>query len=142
MAVLLTVHIGYYKNFLKYFSLLTGGGAAILAVLSLVLLYNYGWRVERINKPYESHKFVITGSTPVLQRLLFRLGRNLNRKKESIIVLITKKECVELQKLGHHFGSEGTLHHSWSRRHKYYLTESRKAMADLEMIRKSRIVEK
>ena len=78
----------------------------------------------------------------MLQRLLFHLGRNKCRKKENIIVLITKKECVELQKLGHRFGSEGTLHHTWSRKHKYYLTESEKAMADLEMIRTSHIVEK
>ena len=93
--------------------------------------------------PYESHKFVITGSTPVLQRLIFHPGRNLNRKKEKIIVLITKKECVELQKLGHKFGSESTLHHTYRRkRKKYYLTESEKAMADLEMIRKSHIIEK
>lgn len=128
---------------MKYLLLLTGDGAAILVVLSLVLLYNYGWRVERINKPYESHKFVITGSTPVLQRLIFHPGRNLNRKKETIIILITKKECCELHKLGHRFGSEGSLHHTWSRkRKKYYLTESRKAMTDLEMIRKSHIIEK
>ena len=85
---------------------------------------------------------MITGSIPVLQRLLFRLGRNKYRKKESTIVLITKKECVELQKLGHSFGSEGTLHHTWSRNRKYYLTESEKTMADLEMIRTSHIVEK
>lgn len=93
--------------------------------------------------PYESHKLVITGSTPVLQRLIFHTGRNLNRKKETIIILITKKECIELQKLGHRFGSEGTLHHTWSqKRKKYYLTESRKAMADLERIRTSHITEK
>ena len=85
---------------------------------------------------------MITGSTPVLQRLIFHPGRNLNRKKVTIIILITKKECVELQKLGHRFGSEGTLHHTWSRKHKYYLTESRKAIADLERIRKSHTVEK
>lgn len=82
------------------------------------------------------------GSSPI-SAILFHPGRNNYRKKENTIVLITKKECFELQKLGHHFGSEGTLHHTYSRkRKKYYLTESRKAMADLERIRKSHIVEK
>ena len=47
-----------------------------------------------------------------------------------------------MQKLGHKFGSEGNLHKSKSRHPKYYLTESKKALADLEKIRKSRIVEK
>ena len=58
------------------------------------------------------------------------------------IVLITKQECMELQKLGHKFGSEGALHHSYTKHHKYYLTESKKAMADLDRIRKSHIVER
>lgn len=58
------------------------------------------------------------------------------------IVLITKNECIELQKLGYKFGSEEILHHTWTKHHKYYLTESKKAMADLDRIRKSRIVEK
>ena len=47
-----------------------------------------------------------------------------------------------MQKLGHKFGSEGNLHKSKSRHPKYYLTESKQALADLEKIRKSRIVEK
>lgn len=49
---------------------------------------------------------------------------------------------MELQKLGHKFGSEGTLHHTYTKHRKYYLTESKKAMVDLDRIRKSRIVEK
>lgn len=65
------------------------------------------------------------------------------QKEGMFIILITKQESLELQKLGHRFGSEGSLHHTYSRKcKKYYLTESRKAMADLEMIRTSRIVEK
>ena len=84
----------------------------------------------------------VVGSSPIWPAL-FHPGRNINRKKENTIVLITKKECIELQMLGHHFGSEGTLHHTFSRkRKKHYLTESKKAMADLERIRKSHIVEK
>lgn len=66
----------------------------------------------------------------------------LYRKKENIIILITKQESIELQKLGHKFGSDGNLHKSKSRHPKYYLTESKKALIDLEKIRKSRIVEK
>lgn len=82
------------------------------------------------------------GSSPISATLFYH-GRNINRKKENTIVIITKKECFELQKLGYRFGSEGSLHHTWSRkRKKYYLTESKKAIVDLEMIRKSRIVEK
>lgn len=81
------------------------------------------------------------GAIPI-SATLFHPGRNIYRKKENIIILITKHESLELQKLGHRFGSEGTLHHTWSRKHKYYLTESRKAMIDLETIRKSRVVEK
>ena len=38
------------------------------------------------------------------------------------------------------FGSEGNLHKSKSRYPKYYLTESKKALIDLEKIRKSKIV--
>ena len=64
------------------------------------------------------------------------------RKKENIIILITKQESIELQKLGYRFGSDGNLHKSKSRHPKYYLTESKKALIDLEKIRKSRIIEK
>ena len=66
----------------------------------------------------------------------------LYRKKENIIILITKQESIELQKLGHRFGSEGTLHHTYTSHKKYFLTESKRALADLEKIRKSRIIEK
>ena len=65
-----------------------------------------------------------------------------NGKKETTIILITKQESIELQKLGHKFGSDGNLHKSKSRHPKYYLTESKKALIDLDKIRKSRIVEK
>ena len=67
---------------------------------------------------------------------------NKNMKVVKTIVKITKQECIELQKLGHKFGSEGTLHHTWTKHHKYYLTESRKAMADLDKIRKSHIAKR
>ena len=39
----------------------------------------------------------------------------LYRKKEIIIILITKQESIELQKFGHKFGSDGNLHKSKSR---------------------------
>ena len=58
------------------------------------------------------------------------------------IILITKQESIELQKLGHKFGSEGTLHHTYTKHKKYYMTETSKALSDLNKIRKSRIVEK
>ena len=66
----------------------------------------------------------------------------LYRKKEIIIILISKQESVDLQKLGHKFGSEGTLHHTYSKHKKYYMTETSKALSDLNKIRKSRIIEK
>ena len=66
----------------------------------------------------------------------------LYRKKENIIILITKQESIELQKLGHKFGSEGTLHHTYTSHKRYYLTESKQALTDLDKIRKSRITEK
>ena len=66
----------------------------------------------------------------------------LYRKKEIIIILISKEESIELQKLGHKFGSEGTLHHTYTSHKRYYLTESKQALTDLDKIRKSRIIEK
>ena len=78
------------------------------------------------------------GALPIPATLSYRI--NTNRKKENIIILITKQESIELQKLGHKFGSDGNLHKSKSRHPKYYLTESKKALADLEKIRKSKIV--
>ena len=66
----------------------------------------------------------------------------LYRKKENIIILITKQESIELQKLGHTFGSEGTLHHTYTSHKRYYLTESKQALVDLDKIRKSHITEK
>lgn len=47
--------------------------------------------------------------------------------------------------MGHRFGWDGTLHHSYSRHKKYYITESPKALQDLAKIRESqhiRTVEK
>ena len=80
------------------------------------------------------------GVIPTPATLSYRI--NTNRKKEIIIILITKQESIEMQKLGHKFGSEGNLHKSKSRHPKYYLTESKQALADLDKIRKSHITEK
>lgn len=80
------------------------------------------------------------GAIPTPATLSYRI--NTNRKKEIIIIPITKQESIEMQKLGHKFGSEGNLHKSKSRHPKYYLTESKQALVDLDKIRKSRIVEK
>lgn len=55
------------------------------------------------------------------------------------MVLISKSESVELQKLGYKFGDDGELHRSKSKHPKYYLTETRKALKDLFKIRKSHI---
>ena len=65
-----------------------------------------------------------------------------NESERIKIILITKQESIELQKLGHKFGSEGTLHHTYTKHKKYYMTETSKALSDLNKIRKSRIVEK
>ena len=62
---------------------------------------------------------------------------NIKTKVVKTILLITKQESIELQKLGHKFGSEGTLHKSKSRHPKYYLTESKKALIDLDKIKKN-----
>ncbi len=78
----------------------------------------------------------------ILYSLISSMEEILYRKKEFIIILITKQESIELQKLGHKFGSEGTLHHTYTSHKKYFLTESKQALADLEKIRKSRIIEK
>ena len=61
-------------------------------------------------------------------------------KKEYIIIQISKAESIALQKLGHKFGSEGVLHHTYTKHKKYYMTESRKALADLKKIRTANIV--
>ena len=37
---------------------------------------------------------------------------------------------MELQKLGHKFGNEGTLHRTYSKYRKYFLTETKKAMSN------------
>ena len=56
--------------------------------------------------------------------------------KEGIFIIqITKQESMYLYKMGHKFGDDGTLHRSKSRHPKYYLTESKEALADLQMIR-------
>lgn len=61
--------------------------------------------------------------------------------KEGIkIVQIFKAESFALQKMGHKFGSEGVLHKSHSRHPKYYLTESKKALSDLNRIRENKLV--
>lgn len=68
------------------------------------------------------------------------LYKNFNEKEGKIILLITKQEAFELkEKYGHKFGSEQTLHHTYTKNHKYYMTESRKAMADLSKIRNEKV---
>ena len=66
--------------------------------------------------------------------------RILNESEWIKIVKISKQESVELQKLGYKFGNEGAIHKSKSRYPKYYLTESERALFDLEKIRKSSII--
>ena len=57
------------------------------------------------------------------------------------IVLITKQEAHELEQLGYTFNKfSGMLHHSYSKHPKYYLTEDKSALKDLEKIRTSKIV--
>lgn len=57
------------------------------------------------------------------------------------IVLITKQEAHELEQLGYTFDkNEGMLHHSYSKHPKYYLTENKRALKDLEKIRTNKIV--
>lgn len=68
---------------------------------------------------------------------------NLIRKEGKGLILISKRESVELQKFGYKFSgdnSDGDLHRSRSRHPKYYLTESRKALNDLKKIRESHII--
>lgn len=119
--------------------LYTGGVVAVLAAVSLVLFWSVAQSAER-----SSVKRIVVGSSPTRPATLFHLGRNNYRKKELFIIKITKQECKELQKMGHMFGSDRTLHHNRSKgkKRKYYLTESKKALSDLEKIRKSQIVEK
>lgn len=37
--------------------------------------------------------------------------------------------------MGHKFGDEGTLHHTYTKHKTYYLTEQKKALDDLNKIR-------
>ena len=86
---------------------------------------------------------MVVGSSPTTSVTMQEYATtlvNINERSEIVIVQITQKESVELQKLGHKFGYEGTLHHTYSRYKKYYLTESKKAMSDLNKIRKSHLV--
>ncbi|GLB26585.1 hypothetical protein LXJ15735_28260 [Lacrimispora xylanolytica] len=62
------------------------------------------------------------------------------RKKVLSIVQITKSESADLQKLGYSFGLD--LHHTYSRYKKYYFTESKRGMADLNKIRKNNIIKR
>ena len=68
----------------------------------------------------------------------------LYRKKEIIIILISKEIAHKLNKeFGVPFGENGiSSTGKLNGRHKYYLTESKQALIDLEKIRKSRIIEK
>ena len=126
-------------TFQRFFiiSFLADSGAFVLKVLLFVFLNGelaqYGQSVRLLNG--RSQVQILYSPISSIEEILYR-------KKENIIILITKQESIELQKLGYRFGSDGNLHKSKSRHPKYYLTESKKALADLEKIRKSRIVEK
>ena len=62
-----------------------------------------------------------------------------NKSKDvKIILLINKTEAFAMRKL---VGNEN-VKHTYSGHPKYYLTESKKALIDLEKIRKSHIIEK
>ena len=90
---------------------------------------------------YGSHESeLVVQVDPAL--LLSYYGEIKNESEWIKIILITKQESVELQKLGHKFGNEGTLHHTYTSHKRYYLTESKQALADLDKIRKSHITEK
>ncbi len=89
--------------------------------------------VERL-----SVKQDVVGSSPTWSVTVFYGIQN--KKEGFFIIQITKSESVELQKLGYSFGNEGDLHHTYTRYKKYYFTESRKGMIDLNKIRKSNIV--
>ena len=126
-------------TFQRFFiiSFLADSGAFVLKVSLFVFLNGelaqYGQSVRLLNG--RSQVQILYSPISSIEEILYR-------KKENIIILITKQESIELQKLGHRFGSEGTLHHTYTSHKKYYLTESKQALADLEKIRKSRIVEK
>lgn len=53
------------------------------------------------------------------------------------MILISKREVLELEKLGYKFGSDGILHKTYSKHPKYYMTTTNNALKDLEKIRKS-----
>ena len=56
-----------------------------------------------------------------------------------IILLISRQERDELAKMGHKFGNNGDLHRTYTKHKKYYLTESEKALADLQKIRDAKV---
>ena len=119
----------------SYLSFLADSGAYVLKVLLFVFLNGelaqFGQSVRILNG---------MSQVQILYSPISSIEEILYRKKENIIILITKQESIELQKLGHTFGSEGTLHHTYTSHKKYYLTESKKALIDLDEIRKSKIV--
>lgn len=51
------------------------------------------------------------------------------------MILISKREVLELQKLGHKFGSDQVLHKTHTKHPKYYMTTTSNALKDLEKIR-------
>lgn len=55
------------------------------------------------------------------------------------MINITKAEMEYMQTKGCKFGEQ--LHHSWSRHHKYYLTEAPKLLNTLNNYRRKRLVE-
>lgn len=65
----------------------------------------------------------------------FHFLGNIFRKEGIIIIQITKNEAMALASMGFRFGSEGALHHTYSRHKKYYLTESPKNLNALKKLR-------
>lgn len=110
---------------------LSSGGVTVLVISSLVYLISRVM-LEWIHTAFIGLKCLFESGT----RNFLPVRKNYERKEGIGIVQITQNECFELRKLGHRFGSEGTLHKTRSHHPpKYYLTESRAAMKDLETIR-------
>ena len=61
------------------------------------------------------------------------------KKGLNVIIHISKQEASQLQNMGYKFGNEG-IHKSQSRYPKYYLTETPKALKDLEKIRNAKVI--
>lgn len=52
------------------------------------------------------------------------------------MILISKREVREMEKLGYKFGSDEVLHRTYTKHPKYYMTTTSNALKDLQKIRK------